>query len=94
MREVGPQRTVLAIYFRNPYVLDDESGLKDAGAIVASFGVSDVALLDVLSGRFRPTGKLPFALARTLQAVVDNAPDAPGYPKADTLFPFGHGLGY
>jgi len=94
MREVGPQRTVLAIYFRNPYVLDDASGLKDAGAIVASFGVSDAALLDVLSGRFAPTGKMPFALARTLQAVIDNDPDAPGYPKADTLYPFGFGLTY
>ena len=53
-----------------------------------------MALLDVLSGRFKPTGRLPFALARTLQAVVDNQPDAPGYPKADTLYPFGYGLGY
>jgi beta-glucosidase len=94
MREVGPRRTVLAIYFRNPYVLDDASGFKDAGAIVAGFGVSDVALLDVLSGKSKPTGKLPFALARTQQAIVDNAPDAPGYPAADTLFPFGHGLTY
>jgi beta-glucosidase len=94
MREVGPGRTVLAIYFRQPYVLDDASGLKDAGAIVASFGVSDAALLDVLSGRSRPIGKLPFALARTLQAVIDNQPDAPGYPSADTLYPFGFGLTY
>jgi beta-glucosidase len=94
MKEVGPEKTVLAIYFRNPYVLDDESGLKDAGALIATFGVSDHALLDVLSGRFTPVGKLPFALPRTLQAVVDNAPDAPGYPAADTLFPYNFGLSY
>ena len=92
MREVGPRRTVLAIYFRNPYVLDDASGLKEAGAIVAGFGVSDTALLEVVSGRFTPIGKLPFALARTLQAVIDNEPDVPGYPAADTLYPFGFGL--
>jgi beta-glucosidase len=94
MREVGPQRTVLAVYFRNPYVLDDASGLKGAGAILASFGVSDTALLEVLSGRFRPVGKLPFALARTLRAVVENEPDAPGYPPADTLYAYGFGLTY
>ena len=94
MKEVGAGRTVLAIYFRNPYVLDDESGLKDAGAILASFGVSDTALLEVISGRFKPRGKLPFALARTLQAVIDNEPDAPGYRAADTLFPFKFGLTY
>jgi hypothetical protein len=44
MREIRAKKTVLAIYFRNPYVLDDE--LKEAGAILASFGGSDVALLE------------------------------------------------
>jgi beta-glucosidase len=94
MREVGSSRTVLAIYFRNPYVLDDASGLKDAGAILATFGVSDRAILEVVSGRFKPRGKLPFALARTLEAVVQNEPDAPGYPAKDTLFPLRFGLSY
>ncbi len=94
MREVGPGKTVLCIYFRQPYVLDDASGLRQAGAILAGFGVSDAALMDVMTGRAVPRGKLPFALARTLEAVANNAPDAPGYPPADTLFPFGHGLTY
>jgi beta-glucosidase len=94
MKEVGAPRTILCIYFRQPYVLDEESGLLKAGAILAGFGVSDSALMDVVSGRFNPSGRLPFALARTRQAIIDNAPDAPGYPAADTLFPFGHGLRY
>lgn len=94
MNEVGAKNTVLAIYFRQPYVLDDASGLKNAGAIVGTFGVSDVALLEVLSGKFRPQGKLPFALANKLEAVVNNQPDAPGYPAADTLYPYGYGLSY
>lgn len=94
MAEVGAKKTVLHIYFRHPFVLDAESGLRDAGAIVAGFGASDTALLDVLSGRFKPQGKLPFALANNLQAVKANAPDAPGYPAADTLYPYGFGLTY
>ncbi|MRW91423.1 glycoside hydrolase family 3 protein [Duganella sp. FT80W] len=94
MREVGAERTVLEIYFRNPYVLDEASGLRSAGALVATFGVSDRALLDVLSGQVKPQGKLPFALANRLQAVIDNDPDAPGYPAADTLYPYGYGLSY
>ena len=92
MREVGPQKTVLAINFRQPYVLDQASGLRAAGAIVATFGVRDAALMDVFTGRFRPQGKLPYALAANAQAVVKQASDAPGYDKADTLFPFGFGL--
>ncbi|MDO8458340.1 MAG: glycoside hydrolase family 3 N-terminal domain-containing protein [Burkholderiaceae bacterium] len=101
MKEVGADKTVLNIYFRQPYVLDDASGLKKAGAIVAGFGVSNAALLDVLTGKVlatgaavKPQGKMPFALANNLQAVIDNQPDAPGYPAKDTLYPFGFGLGY
>lgn len=92
MREVGPGRTVLAIDFRNPYVLDEASGLLQAGALLAEFGGSDQALIELLRGRFQPQGRLPFALARTLQAVQQQAPDAPGYSPGDTLFPFGFGL--
>jgi beta-glucosidase len=94
MTEVGARNTIIAIYFRQPFVLDEASGLKNAGAILAHFSVSDTALMDVLSGRFRPRGKLPFALANSLQAVLDNDPDVPGYPARDTLYPFGFGLGY
>lgn len=92
MSEVGAENTVLSVYFRNPYVLDDASGLKDAGAIMATFGVDNPSLMDVVSGQFAPQGRLPFALANNLSAVVDNAPDAPGYPAEDTLFDFNFGL--
>ena len=94
MREAGPEKTVLAIYFRQPYVIDEASGFRKAGAILATFGVRDAAIMDVLTGRFKPSGKLPFALAGNAQAVVRQASDAPGYDRADTLFPFGFGLSY
>ncbi|MEO6319660.1 MAG: glycoside hydrolase family 3 N-terminal domain-containing protein [Polaromonas sp.] len=101
MNEVGADKVVLSINFRQPYVLDDASGLKSAGAIVAGFGVSNTALLDVLTAKVlatgaavKPQGKLPFALANKLQAVIDNQPDAPGYPEKDTLYKFGFGLTY
>jgi beta-glucosidase len=94
MNEAGPGRTILSIYFRQPYVLDEASGLRKAGAILAIFGVSDAAIMDILTGRFEPSGRLPFALAKDARAVVEQAPDAPGYDEAGTLFPFGHGLTY
>jgi beta-glucosidase len=95
MEEIGdPRKAVLCIYFRQPYVLDEASGLRNAGAILAAFGVSDAALMDVLTGRANPRGKLPFALAKNAEAIVSQAPDAPGYAEADTLFPFGFGLSY
>ncbi|MCC2594164.1 glycoside hydrolase family 3 C-terminal domain-containing protein [Tessaracoccus sp. OS52] len=94
MDEVGAENTVLSVYFRQPYVLDEASGLQDAGAIVAGFGVTDAALWDVLSGNFAPQGKMPFALANNVEAIETQAPDLPGYDAEDTLFPFGFGLTY
>jgi beta-glucosidase len=92
MKTVGAEKTILSIDFRQPYVLDENSGLLNAGAILATFGVSDAAIADIISGKFKPTGKLPYALANKEKAVIDQHPDAPGYPAEDTLFPFGHGL--
>lgn len=97
MAEVGdPDKVVLHVYFRQPFVLDDASGLRDAGAIVAGFGMSDTALMDVLSGDFAPQGRLPFALAGTRAAVQEQKSDLPGYDEtADgALFPYGFGLTY
>ncbi|MEL0607256.1 glycoside hydrolase family 3 protein [Vibrio echinoideorum] len=94
MNEVGADNTVLSINFRQPFVLDDQSNLKQAGAVMATFGVSDSNLMEVLSGNFAPQGKLPFALANSAQAIQNQDSDYPGYDQADTLYPFGHGLSY
>lgn len=97
MGEVGdPNKVILHVYFRQPFVLDDASGLRDAGAIVAGFGMSDTALMDVLSGEFAPQGRLPFALAGTRAAIEQQQSDLPGYQETDDgeLFPYGFGLTY
>ncbi len=97
VRELGdPSRAVISIYFRNPYVLDDESGVKQAGALFATFGVSDRAQLDVIAGKFAPAGRLPFALPATRSSILEQHPDSPGYAdtKDGALYPFGYGLSY
>jgi beta-glucosidase len=94
MKTVGAEKTILSIDFRQPYVLDEGSGFLNAGAILATFGVSDAAIMDILTGKFKPSGKLPFALANKPEAITEQAPDAPGYAEKDTLFPFGFGLTY
>lgn len=97
IEEIGdPKKVVLSVYFRQPYVLDEASGLRDTGAILANFGVSDEALFDVLSGDFSPQGRMPFALPATVEAVQEQFSDRPGYKETTdgALFAYGHGLSY
>ena len=62
-------------------------------ALLANFGASDAALLDVIFGRFAPTGRLPFELPSSMKAVRAQKEDVP-HDSADPLFAFGHGLRY
>jgi beta-glucosidase len=70
--------------------------VKSAGALIATFGVSDQAQLDVISGKAKPQGRLPFALPRSTKSVVEQHPDAPGYAETTdgALFRFGYGIGF
>jgi beta-glucosidase len=58
---------------------------------VGLFGVSDAEITDVLTGEFKPRGKLPFALVKKADSLRRQASDAPGNDPADTLCPFGFG---
>ena len=64
--------------------------LPVASALVGSYGTSDEALLDALTGRIRPGGRLPFDLPRSMEQVRAHPEDVPGFD--DPLFRFGHGL--
>lgn len=83
--------TVLDMHLDRPAIL---TGVVDAvAALVASFGGSDAAFLDVVFGRALPEGQLPFDLPRSMAAVEASRSDVP-YDTEDPLFRFGHGLTY
>ena len=64
-----------------------------SAALIANFGANDAALLDVIFGMFNPTGKLPFELPSSMEAVREQKEDVP-YDSEYPLFPFGFGLSY
>ncbi|WP_249714187.1 glycoside hydrolase family 3 protein [Rhizomonospora bruguierae] len=83
--------SIVDVYLDRPAVL---TGLiAHAAALLVTFGVSDEALLDVLTGRDAPRGRLPFDLPRSMAAVAAGRPDVP-FDDPDPLFGYGHGLGY
>jgi beta-glucosidase len=84
-------RTVVVMYLDRPAVL---ANVQDkASAIVGNFGVTDGPLLDVLAGRFKPTGKLPFELPSSDEAVLQQKSDLP-HDSIRPLYPYGFGLTY
>lgn len=64
---------------------------EHAAGIIADYGASQEALLDVVFGRATPEGRLPFELPRSMDAVRAAHPDVPNDTE-DPVFPHGFGL--
>ncbi|WP_051265362.1 glycoside hydrolase family 3 protein [Nakamurella lactea] len=71
--------TVLAINLTNPYVISSVE--RGAAAVVGTFDTQSTAVLDVIRGRYNPTGKLPVTVPASVSVVEHNAPDVPGYAE-------------
>ena len=83
--------TIAVVHLDRPAILAPIQ--LHAQAIIADFGVTDEALIDVVAGRTRPSGKLPFELPGSMDAVLRQRPDvARDIPQP--LYPFGYGLTY
>ena len=64
--------------------------------VIATFGTSTDALLDVITGKFNPTGKMPFTTPVSDEAVETQKSDVPGYLKGAkyALFKYDEGMSY
>ena len=87
--------TIVLINYTSPWVINeiDNASLK---TVLATFGTTTEAVLDVLTGTYNPTGKMPFTTPVSREAVLSNQSDVPGYRKQNgyALFKFGDGLSY
>jgi beta-glucosidase len=83
--------TIVSVYLERPAILTKLSSL--ASALIGNFGVSDRALLDLVTGKVRPTGKLPFELPSSMAAANAQKSDVP-QDSADPLYRTGFGLSF
>jgi beta-glucosidase len=92
---INSKPTIVVINFTNPWVIDEIDKGK-ASTILATFGTSSDALIDVVTGKFDPKGKMPFAIPSSEKAVAENKSDLPGSMENPgyALFKFGAGLSY
>ncbi|GGN77992.1 hypothetical protein GCM10011579_060710 [Streptomyces albiflavescens] len=88
LRLLEPVPTLVCVKLERPAVLPEIA--EKAAALVAGYGASDAALLDVAFGRARAEGRLPFELPRSMAAVEASRPDVPD-DTGDPVFPYGHG---
>jgi beta-glucosidase len=83
--------TIVTVYLDRPAIL---TGLRDiSAALIGNFGVSDAALLDVLTGKAKPEGKLPFELPSSMADVEAQRSDVP-HDTARPLYKIGFGRKY
>jgi beta-glucosidase len=83
--------TVVDIYLDRAAVIPDISA--KAKALIANFGASDAAVLDVIFGKYKPGGHLPIELPSSMEAVRNQKEDMP-YDSKQPLYKFGFGLSY
>ncbi len=83
--------TIICMYLDRPAVIPEIA--NSAAGLLGEFGAYDDAVLDVVFGKFNPTGKLPFELPVSVEAVEKQMEDVP-FDSGNPLFPFGHGLNY
>ncbi len=91
--------TVLAINYTNPWVIDEiynDADKKNIKGVIATFGTTLDALVDVLTGKFNPSGKMPFTTPISEAVVEKQLSDVPGFLKGSNygLFKFNEGIRY
>jgi len=91
--------TILAINYSNPWVIDEVYGNgtnRSIKGVLATFGTTPDALLDILTGKFNPSGKMPFTTPISEAAVQQQKEDVPGYEEGAgyALFKYNEGLSY
>ncbi len=83
--------TIVDIYLDRPAVIPEISA--KAKGLLADFGASDAAVLDVVFGKYKPGGHLPIEMPSSMEAVRNQKTDVP-YDSKDPLYKFGYGLSY
>ncbi len=90
--------TILVINYTNPWVINEvyNEGTKNVVGVLATFGTTTDALLDVITGKFNPTGKMPFSTPISDEAVENQKEDVPGYLEGEgyALFNYDEGMSY
>jgi beta-glucosidase len=89
---------IIVMNYTNPWVINEVYNEKTRNivGVLATFGTTTDALLDVITGKFNPSGKMPFSTPVSDLAVTNQKEDVPGYLEGEgyALFNYDEGLSY
>lgn len=90
--------SILVMNYTNPWAIDEvySEDTNNISAVLATFGTTPEALLDVITGIANPSGKMPFTTPISDEAAQNQQSDVPGYMEGESygLFDFDEGLSY
>jgi beta-glucosidase len=93
--------TITVINFSSPWLIQEIE--PNAAAVIGTFGVKTEALIDVIRGKFNPSGKLPLTIPANQEALANDKMDVPGFDEAPSYvyqaksgdkYGYGFGLSY
>ena len=92
---MGTRPVIVCVDAERPFVPAEIEPLADA--LIVTFDASSQAVLEIVSGRQLPTGRLPVTMPRDMETVERNAEDTPFdlVPYIDSegnSYAFGFGL--
>jgi beta-glucosidase len=96
-RAMGGKPVIVSMALSNPAILGEFE--KEVNGIIASFGVQDQALLDILTGKAEPSALLPVQMPSDMKTVEEQKEDLPHdmqcYRDSEgNVYDFGFGLNW
>ena len=85
------KKTITVISVDRPPVIPEIA--EASTALIVDFNNQEDLIMDLIYGKFSPSGKLPIEFPSSMEAVKAQKEDLP-YDSTEPLFPFGYGLSY
>ncbi len=91
LKLIQTKPTITVMNLERPAVFPEINNASKA--VIGDFSSEDDIILDLIFGQFKPSGKLPFELPSSIDAVLNQNEDMP-HDSKNPLYPFGFGMRY
>lgn len=91
LKLIQTKPTITVMNLERPAIIPEIN--SSTKSLIADFDSSDEIILELIFGQFQPSGKLPFELPSSVEAVVNQKEDVP-YDSSNPLYSFGYGISF